>query len=204
MRWRNPRRSGNIEDRRGMRVPMKAVGGGIGGLILLIIVVLLGGGDPGIISNDGTSNIGFDNPGSSSYYQGTTPISEEERQLADFVSIVLADTEDTWNAIFASASLDYREPTLVLFSSAVESGCGLAQSAVGPFYCPLDEKVYIDLSFYKDLRDSFGAPGDFAQAYVIAHEIGHHVQNQLGIMEEVQTAQQQVSSQADANSLSVM
>jgi uncharacterized protein len=205
MRWRNPRRSGNIEDRRGMRVPMKAVGGGIGGLILLIVIVLLGGGDPGMIFNDGiNSNTGVNNPGSPSYYEGTTSISEEERQLADFVSIVLADTEDTWNEIFASASLDYREPTLVLFSGAVESGCGLAQSAVGPFYCPLDEKVYIDLSFYKDLRDSFGAPGDFAQAYVIAHEIGHHVQNQLGIMEEVQTAQQQASSQADANRLSVM
>jgi predicted metalloprotease len=205
MRWRNPRRSGNIEDRRGMRVPMKAVGGGIGGLILLIVIVLLGGGDPGMIFNDGiNSNTGVNNPDSPSYYEGTTPISEEERQLADFVSIVLADTEDTWNEIFASASLDYREPTLVLFSGAVESGCGLAQSAVGPFYCPLDEKVYIDLSFYKDLRDSFGAPGDFAQAYVIAHEIGHHVQNQLGIMEEVQTAQQQASSQADANRLSVM
>lgn len=184
---------------------MKAVGGGIGRLILLIVIVLLGGGDPGMIFNDGiNSNTGVNNPGSPSYYEETTPISEEERQLADFVSIVLADTEDTWNEIFASASLDYREPTLVLFSSAEESGCGLAQSAVGPFYCPLDEKVYIDLSFYKDLRDSFGAPGDFAQAYVIAHEIGHHVQNQLGIMEEVQTAQQQVSSQADANSLSVM
>jgi predicted metalloprotease len=206
MRWRNPRRSGNVEDRRGMRVPMKAVGGGIGGLILLIVIVLLGGGDPGMIFNDGiNSNTGVNNPGSPSYYEGTTtPISEEERQLADFVSIVLADTEDTWNEIFASASLDYREPTLILFSGAVESGCGLAQSAVGPFYCPLDEKVYIDLSFYKDLRDSFGAPGDFAQAYVIAHEIGHHVQNQLGIMEEAQTAQQQASSQADANRLSVM
>jgi uncharacterized protein len=205
MRWRNPRRSGNIEDRRGMRVPMKAVGGGIGGLILLIVIVLVGGGDPGMIFNDGiNSNTGVNNPGSPSFYEGTTPISEEERQLADFVSIVLADTEDTWNEIFASESLDYREPTLVLFSGAVKSGCGLAQSAVGPFYCPLDEKVYIDLSFYKDLRDSFGAPGDFAQAYVIAHEIGHHVQNQLGIMEEVQTSQQQASSQADANRLSVM
>jgi predicted metalloprotease len=205
MRWRNPRRSGNIEDRRGMRVPMKAVGGGIGGLILLIVMVLLGGGDSGTIFNDGTNNnIGFDNPSSPSYYEGTTPISEEESQLADFVSVVLADTEDTWNEIFAFANLDYREPTLVLFSGAVESGCGFAQSAVGPFYCPLDEKVYIDLSFYKDLRDSLGAPGDFAQAYVIAHEIGHHVQNQLGIMEEVQTARQQASSQADANILSVM
>ena len=181
---------------------MKAVGGGIGGLILLIITLLLSGGDPGTIFNDNT-NIGVNTP-SSSYYDGTTPISEEERQLADFVSIVLADTEDTWNEIFAAENLGYREPTLVLFSGAVESACGFAQSAVGPFYCPLDEKVYIDLSFYKDLRDSFGAPGDFAQAYVIAHEIGHHVQNQIGIMEQVQAAQQQVSSQADVNRLSVM
>lgn len=203
MRWRNPRRSENIEDRRGMRVPMKAIGGGVGGLILLIITLLLsGGGDPGTIFNDNT-NIGVNTP-SSSYYDGTTPISEEERQLADFVSVVLADTEDTWNEIFAAENLDYREPTLVLFSGVVESACGSAQSAVGPFYCPLDEKVYIDLSFYKDLRDSFGAPGDFAQAYVIAHEIGHHVQNQIGIMEQVQAAQLQVSSQADVNMLSVM
>jgi uncharacterized protein len=202
MRWRNPRRSGNIEDRRGMRVPMKAVGGGIGGLILLIITLLLSGGDPGTIFNDNT-NIGVNTPGSS-YYEETTPISQEERELADFVSIVLADTEDTWNEIFAAENLDYREPTLVLFSGAVESACGFAQAAVGPFYCPIDEKVYIDLSFYKDLRDTFGAPGDFAQAYVIAHEIGHHVQNQIGIMEQVQAAQQQASSQGDANRLSVM
>lgn len=181
---------------------MKAVGGGIGGLILLIITLLLSGDDPGTIFNDNT-NIGVNTPGSS-YYEGATPISQEERELADFVSIVLADTEDTWNEIFAAENLDYREPTLVLFSGAVESACGFAQAAVGPFYCPLDEKVYIDLSFYRDLRDSFGAPGDFAQAYVIAHEIGHHVQNQIGIMEQVQTAQQQVSSQADVNRLSVM
>jgi predicted metalloprotease len=202
MRWRNPRRSGNIEDRRGMRVPMKAVGGGIGGLILLIITLLLSGGDPGTIFNDNT-NTGVNTPGSS-YYEGTAPISQEERELADFVSIVLADTEDAWNEIFAAENLDYREPTLVLFSGAVESACGFAQAAVGPFYCPLDEKVYIDLSFYRDLRDSFGAPGDFAQAYVIAHEIGHHVQNQIGIMEQVQVAQQQASTQADVNRLSVM
>lgn len=181
---------------------MKAVGGGIGGLVLLIITLLISGGDPGTIFND-NPNTGVNTPGSS-YYDETTPISEEERQLADFVSIVLADTEDTWNEIFAAENLVYREPTLVLFSGAVESACGFAQSAVGPFYCPLDEKVYIDLSFYKDLRDSFGAPGDFAQAYVIAHEIGHHVQNQIGIMEQVQAAQQQVSSQDDVNRLSVM
>lgn len=203
MRWRNPRRSGNIEDRRGMRVPMKAVGGGIGGLILLILVLLLGGGDSGTIFNDNPNNIGVNNPGSSYYYEGTTPISQEERELADFVSVVLADTEDTWNEIFAAQNLDYREPTLVLFSSAVESACGFAQSAVGPFYCPIDEKVYIDLSFYQDLRDRFGAPGDFAQAYIIAHEVGHHVQNQIGIMEEVNSAQQQARSQVEVNKLSV-
>jgi predicted metalloprotease len=201
LRWRNPRRSGNIEDRRGMRVPTKAVGGGIVGLILLIITLVLSGGNPGMIFNDNT-NVGINTP--ASYYEGTTPISQEERELADFVSIVLADTEDTWNEIFAAENLDYREPTLVLFSGAVESACGFAQSAVGPFYCSADEKVYIDLSFYRDLRDSFGAGGDFAQAYVIAHEIGHHVQNQLGIMEEISSAQQQASSRADANRLSVM
>ena len=178
---------------------MKAVGGGIGGLILLIIILILRGGDPGGIFNDST-NVGV-NPGS--YYEGTS-ISNEERELADFVSVVLADTEDTWNEIFAAENLDYREPTLVLFSGAVESACGFAQSAVGPFYCPLDEKVYIDLSFYRDLRDQYGAPGDFAQAYVIAHEVGHHVQNQIGIMEQVHSAQQQASSQADVNRLSVM
>jgi predicted metalloprotease len=201
MRWRNPRRSGNIEDRRGMRVPMKAVGGGIGGLILLILTLVLSGGDPGMIFNDPT-NVGINRP--TSYYEGTTPISQEERELADFVSVVLADTEDTWNEIFAAENVDYREPTLVLFSGAVESACGFAQSAVGPFYCPGDEKVYIDLSFYRDLRDSYGAPGDFAQAYVIAHEVGHHLQNQIGIMDEVNNAQRQASSQVDANRLSVM
>jgi uncharacterized protein len=187
-----------------MRVPMKVVGGGIGGLVLLIITLLLNGGDPGMIFNDNT-NVGVNNPGSS-YNEGTTtPISEEERQLADFVSVVLADTEDTWNEIFSAENLEYREPTLVLFSGAVESACGFAQSAVGPFYCPVDEKVYIDLSFYRDLRDSYGAPGDFAQAYVIAHEVGHHVQNQIGIMEQVNSAQQQASSsQVDANRLSVL
>lgn len=193
MRWRNPRRSGNIEDRRG-RVPMKAVGGGIGGIIVLVIALLLGG-DPGAILNNVPTDI------SSSVDPNSIP--EEERVLADFVSIVLADTEDTWSAIFAANDIDYREPTLVLFSGAVDSGCGFAQSAVGPFYCPLDENLYIDLSFYRDLRERFGAPGDFAQAYVIAHEVGHHVQNQLGIMDQVQRAQSQVS-QVEANRLSVM
>lgn len=193
MRWRNPRRSGNIEDRRG-RMTMRAVGGGIGGIIVLVIALLLGGDPDAILNNTPTDTTTSVDPNS---------ISEEERELADFVSIVLADTEDTWNEIFGVNDLDYREPTLVLFSGAVDSGCGFAQSAVGPFYCPLDEKLYIDLSFYRDLRERFGAPGDFAQAYVIAHEVGHHVQNQPGIMDDVQSAQREVS-QVEANRLSVM
>jgi uncharacterized protein len=191
MRWRKGRKSSNIEDRRGMGVPMKAVGGGIGGLIVLVIALLLGT-DPGQVSNvNPTSN--FD-PAS---------LSAEDRELADFVSVVLADTEDTWSVLFAADNREYREPTLVLFTDAVESACGFAQSAVGPFYCPADEKVYIDLSFYRDLKERYGAPGDFAQAYVIAHEVGHHVQNLLGISEQVQSAQQGLGT-IDANRLSVM
>lgn len=177
---------------------MKAIGGGIGGLIFVIIALMLGA-DPGAITGNSPSS-SF-NPGST--YDPATA-SEEEKQLADFVSIVLADTEDAWNQILAERGIDYREPTLVLFSGGVESACGFAESAVGPFYCPRDEKVYIDLSFYRELRDRFGAPGDFAQAYVIAHEVGHHVQNQLGIMDQVQRAQEQAGSQAEANSYSVM
>jgi predicted metalloprotease len=196
MRWRNPRKSSNIEDRRGRRVPMKAVGGGIGGLILLVIIMLLGGSDPSAILNDNTFT-----DVASNYNE--TSLSNEERELADFVSVVLADTEDTWNELFAEDGRDYREPTLVLLSGVVESECGFAQSAVGPFYCPVDEKVYIDLSFYRDLKDGYGAPGDFAQAYVIAHEVGHHVQNQIGIMEQVERARQDLD-QVGANRLSVM
>jgi predicted metalloprotease len=196
MRWRRGRRSTNIEDRRGAGLPMKAIGGGIGGLIVLVIALLLGA-DPGAIlnnSNVSTTTTGGVNPAS---------LSNEDRELADFVSVVLADTEDTWNELFAANNRQYREPTLVLFTGAVDSACGFAQSAMGPFYCPPDEKVYIDLSFYRDLKESFNAPGDFAEAYVIAHEVGHHVQNQLGIMDQVQGAQQR-ESKVDANRLSVM
>jgi len=194
MRWRDPRRSSNVEDRRGARVPMKAVGGGIGALIVLILMIFLNGGDSGI------------NLPSNTAINQRTPLSpEEEQELANFVTLVLGDTEIAWSNIFAKEGLgDYPEPTLVLFTDAVESGCGVAESVVGPFYCPVDEKLYIDLSFYKDLKDRFGAPGDFAQAYVIAHEVGHHVQNRLGIMDEVQRAQEQSFDQAEANSLSIM
>lgn len=170
---------------------MKAMGGGIGGLIVLVIALLLGT-DLGQVSNvNPTSNL---DPAS---------LSAEDRELADFVSVVLADTEDTWSVLFAADNREYRQPTLVLFTDAVESSCGFAQSAVGPFYCPADEKVYIDLSFYRDLKDRHGAPGDFAQAYVIGHEVGHHVQNLLGISEQVQSAQQGLGT-IDVNRLSVM
>ncbi|MEW6144977.1 MAG: neutral zinc metallopeptidase [Thermodesulfobacteriota bacterium] len=197
MRWRTGRRSTNIEDRRGVRLPGRAAGGGIGILVLIIIAVLLGA-DPVNLLND----ITFTEVDPTSSYD-RAPFSEEEKELADFVSVVLADTEDTWHELFAAHNGAYREPTLVLFSGAVDSACGYARSAVGPFYCPADEKVYIDLSFYRDLKERFDAPGDFAQAYVIAHEVGHHVQNLLGISEQVRRAQRRVG-EADANRLSVM
>ena len=130
---------------------------------------------------------------------GSTKLEDEQSQ---FVAVVLADTEDTWNAVFQKAGRDYREPSLVLFSGSVRSACGFAQAAMGPFYCPADQKVYIDLSFYSDLQNRFRAPGDFAQAYVIAHEVGHHVQTLLGISEQVQRQKAQLS-RAEANQLSV-
>lgn len=191
------RRSTNIEDRRGVRLPGRAAGGGIGLLVLIIIAVLLGA-DPVKLLND----ITYTEVDPTSSYD-RTPLSEEDRELADFVSVVLADTEDTWHELFAEHNGTYREPSLVLFSGAVDSACGYAQSAVGPFYCPADEKVYIDLDFYRDLKERFDAPGDFAQAYVIAHEVGHHVQNLLGISEQVRSAQRRVGD-VDANRLSVM
>lgn len=197
MRWRMGRRSTNIEDRRGVRLPGRAAGGGIGILILIVIAVLLGA-DPVKLLND----ITYTEVDPTSSYDSAS-LSDEDRELADFVSVVLADTEDTWSELFVQYNGRYREPTLVLFSGAVDSACGFAQSAVGPFYCPADEKVYIDLSFYRDLKERFDAPGDFAQAYVIAHEVGHYVQNLLGISEQVQGAQRRLGG-AEANRLSVM
>ena len=176
-------------------MPVKAVGGGIGGLIVLIIAVIFGV-NPGDVLNGGGTSTTAD-------YNNTTSASTQDKELVDFVSVVLADTEDTWSQKFATDHLgEYRKPVLVLFTGGVDSACGFAQSAVGPFYCPNDEKVYIDLSFYRDLKEKYGAPGDFAQAYVIAHEVGHHVQNLLGIMDEVNSAQEQ-ASQVEANRLSV-
>lgn len=197
MRWKTGRRSDNVEDRRGLRVtPGKMKGGGIG-VILLALVAMYFGVDPSVILNSGLVDTG------AVVQQGTpTPRSAGEDQLADFVSVVLADTEDTWEAIFSAGGSSYEKPRLILFSGSVQSACGFASAATGPFYCPSDRKVYIDLAFYKDLQNRLQAPGDFAQAYVIAHEVGHHVQNLLGISGKVQAKRSQVS-QTDYNKLSV-
>ena len=196
MKWRTGRRSRNIEDRRRMRIPRKAVGGGIG-IIVVALIAMYFGVDPTVFLNQ-------QSPTSSIGAQTTTrQISPAENQLAEFVSVVLADTEDTWHALFNKMGQNYREPNLVLFTGAVESACGYAQAVMGPFYCPADQKVYIDLSFYQDLKNRHQAPGDFAQAYVIAHEIGHHVQTLLGISEKVHSARRRVS-QVEGNKLSVM
>jgi uncharacterized protein len=197
MDWEKGRRSRNVEDRRGTRVSAPiAVGGGIGTILLALVVTLLGG-DPSIIFD--TAQSPNNSPTTQVPQTGTSPTKDK---MADFVSVVLADTEDTWHEIFQENGATYREPQLVLYSDAVESACGYARSAVGPFYCPRDGKVYIDLSFYQDLKERHNAPGDFAQAYVIAHEVGHHVQNLLGISDKVNSLQNQVS-EVEANQLSV-
>ena len=197
MKWRTGRRSSNIEDRRRIQVPRKAVGGGLG-IIVIALVAMYFGVDPTVILNQ-------QSPTSSSVstYTTSSPISQAENELADFVSVVLADTEDTWHVLFNKIGKAYREPNLVLFSGAVESACGYAQAAMGPFYCPADQKVYIDLSFYRDLKNRYQAPGDFAQAYVIAHEVGHHVQTLLGISDKVHAARRRLN-EVEGNKLSVM
>jgi predicted metalloprotease len=184
--------SRNVEDRRGTRFG-RAGGIGIGGLVLALIAMYFGQ-DPSVVLNQMQGGV----------QEEQVPYDESaaEAQAREFISRVLADTEVTWSQIFASAGRTYEEPKLVLFSGAVQSACGFAQAAVGPFYCPADRKVYIDLSFYDELKTRFGAPGDFAQAYVVAHEIGHHVQTLLGIAERNQAARQR-ASEAQANALSV-
>lgn len=194
MRWRGERQSTNIEDRRGLSGGKVAIGGGLGTL-LVIIIALLFGADP----RQFLEQVPSEQP---SQVQTSRPQNPEEEELKQFVSVVLAKSEDVWHQIFRQNGREYREPTLVLFTDQVQSACGLAGSAIGPFYCPGDERVYIDLSFYEELRQRFKAPGDFAQAYVVAHEVGHHVQNQLGIMDRVNAAQQRMS-ESEANQLSV-
>jgi predicted metalloprotease len=194
------RRSTNIEDRRGWSASRGVrIGGGIGGIgiVVALLMSLLFGVNPGVILEGGP---GPDSPMVSIPGKGAGVATNDE--LRDFVSVVLADTEDVWTEVFQSRGGVYHPPRLVLFSQAVQSPCGIAGSAAGPFYCPLDRKVYLDLSFFHDLQARFGAPGDFAQAYVIAHEIGHHVQNSLGISEKVREMQAGVS-QKEGNRLSV-
>lgn len=196
MRWNEGRRSGNVEDQRGARVSRGMMGGGIG-TVILVIAALYFGIDPSVLLNQGTPTDAGRTSGQVSQQRPA-----EENRLADFVAVVLADTEDTWKELFRRSGKTYREPKLVLFTGAVDSACGFAQSAMGPFYCPSDNKVYIDLQFYRDLKDRFHAPGEFAQAYVIAHEIGHHVQNLLGISNKVHSLQQN-ADKSQANILSV-
>lgn len=213
MLWRRGRRSENVEDRRGfspgmggMRGGRFPVGGRVGGfgglgLVALVLLGLFFGVDPSVLLEGGETSA------PSSYAPEPDPrrtqgpgVPDEARE---FVSVVLADTEDTWRELFQQMGRTYQEPTLVLFSGTVNSGCGFAQSASGPFYCPRDHKLYLDTSFFDQLSRGFGAPGDFAQAYVIAHEVGHHVQNQLGILPRVEAMQGQVS-RADANRVQVL
>jgi len=195
MKWIGQKQSSNVDDRR-MSGRGIAVGGGIGGIIIYLLYTLLSGNqiDPSQIPLQ---------PGGGQ----ATELSPEEQKAdderANFVGVVLQETEDVWNKIFAENGKQYQEPTLVLFREVVQSGCGNASAASGPFYCPSDGKLYIDLSFYQELQERFKAPGDFPMAYVIAHEVGHHIQNLMGTAEKVGRARQQMS-EADANRLSVM
>jgi len=195
MLWKDRRQSDNVEDRRGISGGGIAIGGGLGGIVILVIALLLGA-DPRKLLEQLPAN----DPGSGA---GTSrPATPEEAELRKFVGAVLADTEDVWTDLFRKAGKNYPEPKLVLFTDQVRSGCGLAGAAVGPFYCPNDQKVYIDLGFYRELKTRFNAPGDFAQAYVIAHEIGHHVQTLLGTMDKVNAARGGMKKES-ANQLSV-
>ncbi|MDQ3806485.1 MAG: zinc metallopeptidase [Acidobacteriota bacterium] len=195
MRWRGGRASSNVEDRRGIGGGGLAVGGGLGTLVLVLLAAFCGI-DPRQFLEQVPADGG---PAAPAERRTTNP---EEDELAQFVRVVLGNTEDTWNEIFRRQGGQYREPTLVLFTGQVQSACGRAGAAVGPFYCPGDEKVYIDLSFYRELRSRLRAPGDFAQAYVIAHEVGHHIQHLLGTMDRVHASQQRLGA-GQANQLSV-
>ena len=182
MQWRGRRTSQNVEDRRGRS--LKGIAGGGIGTIVLILLVMFMGGDPTAIIN----NIQMQDQQTSSYVR-----TEETDELAEFTSVVLAETEDVWAELLGRENISYAEPNLVIYSGAVESACGVAGSSTGPFYCPQDQKVYIDLSFFSEMNEKLQAPGDFAMAYVIAHEIGHHVQNILGTVEKVYSLKSRVS-----------
>jgi len=196
MRWRGRRRSSNIEDRRGQRAAPKLLGGGIGTIVLVLVAMYFG--------IDPTPLIQGMQQSSQSSSSGRQPGAEDLKNdpRAGMIAVVMADTEDVWKAIFAQQGRRYEEPTLVMFTGATRSACGQGQAAMGPFYCPADKKAYIDLSFYDQMRSRYKAPGDFAQAYVIAHEVGHHVQNLLGVSGKVHSMKRQLST-AEGNALSV-
>ena len=200
MRWKNSRRSTNVDDLRGRRSFQPRGGMKIGGLgiVILFVVGLIFGQDPMQLLNSLTDGSSFDGSPSQSY-----PYSPANDEAAEFVKVIMASTEDVWNQqLPRQAGINYHEPRLTLFSASVNSACGMASAASGPFYCPADHRVYIDLAFYHELKN-LGAPGDFAQAYVLGHEVGHHVQNLLGTSSKVEEIQRQ-SSQRQANQLSVL
>jgi predicted metalloprotease len=197
MDTRGRRQSSNIEDRRGMRPVRTGVGLSIGGVLFLIVLSLFGI-NPLPFLGVATKAPEVTMEQSAEPYQE----SAQETAMREDTAVVLADTEETWTQILPRYGVNYVEPKLVLFSGLVQSACGTAEAAMGPFYCPLDQKVYLDMSFYNELTERFGAPGDFAQAYVVAHEVGHHVQNLIGTAEKVRAAQERMS-QVDANALSV-
>jgi hypothetical protein len=185
MKVEGRRTSDNIEDRRGMSTGGKvAVGGGIGTIVIALVVLLLGGDPTSVLNN------AVETPTTES---GTVTATAEEEAMKNFVSVVLAGTEDVWTKIFQQSNMTYQKPTLVLFRDQVQSACGYASGASGPFYCPGDQKVYLDLAFFDELKTKFGAYGDFAIAYVVAHEIGHHVQDQLGILNDVNSQRSRLS-----------
>ena len=185
MRWKGRKESSNVEDRRGIS-PRGMVGGGIGTIAIVLVVLLLGGDPTSILQN-----VQVDNQTTNSNYTE----SAQDKELAQFVSVVLAETENVWHQIFKGEGETYREPKLVLFKGKVQSACGISGYATGPFYCPGDEKLYIDLSFYNELQKRFKAPGDFAMAYVIAHEVGHHIQKLTGVMDKMNELRQQLSEE---------
>ncbi|HYE56275.1 MAG TPA: neutral zinc metallopeptidase [Chitinophagaceae bacterium] len=194
MLWKGRRESTNVDDRRGVSTGGMVAGGGILGAIAMVIYFFLGGGDPSQLPQQFPAN-------------QPTELSPQEQAADDerarFVKVVLADTEDVWNQIFAQQGEDYPEPVLTLFRGGVQSGCGGATSQTGPFYCPADQRLYIDLSFYQELQDRFNAPGDFAMAYVVAHEVGHHIQTVNGTSQKMEQLRQQLS-EAEYNKYSVM
>ena len=189
------RQSDNIEDRRGFGGPLVA-GGGIGTVVLLLLALFFGFDPRVILQGDAPTS-----PPATQQAPSPSASPRGHDDLRDFVATVLADTEDTWRALFSGMGREYRDPRLVLFNGAVQSACGIAGAATGPFYCPQDQKVYLDLDFFRALRERFRAPGDFAQAYVIAHEVGHHVQKQLGISDRVMAERRRAGAQANVASV---